>query len=59
MYKSIIQGSLNDNLISKNIRSFFICFHLSSALKAANAYKKKGVSVSEILQYLFLLIFSN
>ena len=32
---------------------------LSSALKASNAYKKKGVPVMEIFQYLFLLIFSN
>ena len=34
-------------------------FHVSSALKASNAYKKKGVPVMEIFQYLFLLIFSN
>ena len=26
---------------------------------AANAYKKKGIPVTEIFQYLFLLIFSN
>ena len=34
-------------------------FHISSALKAANAYKKKGIPVVEVFQYLFLLIFSN
>lgn len=34
-------------------------FHISSALKASNAYKKKGTPVVEIFQYLFLLIFSN
>lgn len=59
MNTSITQDNLNDNLISKNIRRFFTRFHLSSALKAANAYKKKGVPASEIFQYLFLLIFSN
>lgn len=40
-------------------KKFFIKFHISSALKASNAYKKKGVPVVEIFQYLFLLIFSN
>ena len=43
MNKSISQDNLNDNQISKSIRRFFTRFHLSSALKAANAYKKKGV----------------
>ena len=32
---------------------------ISSALKAANAYKRKGTPVTEIFQYMFLLIFSN
>lgn len=59
MNKSITQDNLNDNQISKSIRRFFTRFHLSSALKAANAYKKKGTPASEIFQYLFLLIFSN
>ena len=45
--------------ISKSIKRFFTRFHVSSALKASNAYKKKGVPVMEIFQYLFLLIFSN
>ena len=59
MNKSITQDNLNDNQISKSIRRFFTRFHLSSALKAANAYKKKGISATLIFQYLFLLIFSN
>lgn len=59
MNKSITQDNLNDNQISKSIRRFFTRFHLSSALKAANAYKKKGTSATLIFQYLFLLIFSN
>ena len=59
MNKSITQNTQNDNQISKTIRRFFIRFHLSSALKSANAYKKKGTPASEIFQYLFLLIFSN
>ena len=59
MNKSITQDNQNDNQISKSIRSFFTRFHLSSALKSANAYKKKGISAALIFQYLFLLIFSN
>ena len=51
--------SRNDKQISKSIKRFFTRFHVSSALKASNAYKKKGVPVMEIFQYLFLLIFSN
>lgn len=59
MNKSITQNNQNDKQISTSIRRFFTRFHVSSALKAANAYKKKGVPVMEIFQYLFLLIFSN
>ena len=59
MNKSITQDTQNDNQISKTIRRFFIRFHLSSALKSANAYKKKGTPASVVFQYLFLLIFSN
>ena len=59
MDKSITQNTQNDNQISKTIQKFFTRFHLSSALKSANAYKKKGFPVLEIFQYLFLLIFSN
>ena len=59
MNKSITQDNQNDKQISTSIRRFFTRFHVSSALKAANAYKKKGVPVMEIFQYLFLLIFSN
>jgi hypothetical protein len=59
MTKSITQDNQNDNQISASIKNFFTKFHLSSALKAANAYKAKGIPVIEIYQYLFLLIFSN
>ena len=59
MNKSITQDNQNDKQISKSISSFFTRFHVSSALKAANAYKKKGTPAMEIFQYLFLLIFSN
>ena len=59
MNKSITQDNQNDNQVSKSIRNFFSRFHVSSALKASNAYKKKGTPVVEIFQYLFLLIFSN
>lgn len=59
MNKSITQVTQNDKQISKSIKRFFTRFHVSSALKASNAYKKKGIPVTEIFQYLFLLIFSN
>lgn len=59
MNKSITQANQNDKQISKTIRRFFTRFHVASALKASNAYKKKGTPVSEIFQYLFLLVFSN
>ena len=42
MNKSITQDTQNDNQISKTIRKFFTRFRLSSALKSANACKKKG-----------------
>ena len=59
MNKSITQDTRNDNRISKTIRRFFTRFHISSTLKSANAYKKKGFPAVEVFQYLFILIFSN
>lgn len=59
MNKSITQHTQNEHQISITIRRFFTRFHVSSALKSSNAYKKKGFPVVEIFQYLFLLIFSN
>ncbi len=59
MNKSITQVTQNDKQISKSIKRFFTRFHISSALKTSNAYKRKGIPVTEIFQYLFLLIFSN
>lgn len=43
MNKSISQNNQSDNQISKSIRNFFTRFHISAALKDANAYKKKGI----------------
>lgn len=59
MNKSITQATQNDKQISNSIKKFFTRFRVFSALKASNAYKKKGVPVMEIFQYLFLLFFSN
>ena len=59
MNTSITQVTENDKQISKSIKKFFTRFHISSVLKASNAYKTKGIPVTEIFQYLFLLIFSN
>ena len=44
MKKSITQATQNDKQISKSIKRYFTRFHVSSALKASNAYKKKGYS---------------
>ena len=41
MNKSITQATQNDKQISKSIKRFFTRFHISSALKTANAYKRK------------------
>lgn len=59
MNNSITQATQNDKQISKSIKRFFTRFHISSALKASNAYKKRGIPAAEVFQYLFLLIFSN
>ena len=59
MNKSITQHTQNEHQIPITIRRFFTRFHVSSALKSSNAYKKKGFPVVEIFQYLFLLMFSN
>ena len=59
MIQSITQDNQNDKILSEKIQSFFKRFHVTSALKAANAYKKKGFPVASVFQYLFLLVFSN
>lgn len=59
MNNSITQDNQNDNQISQTIKRFFSRFHVTSALKASGAYHKKGTPVTQIFQYLFLLIFSN
>ena len=59
MNKSITQDIQNEKQVSESIKRFFHRFHVSSALKQSNAYKKKGIPVIEVFQYLFLLIFSN
>ena len=46
MNKSITQAVQNDKQISKSIKRFFTRFHVSSAMKTSNAYKKKGVPIS-------------
>ena len=48
MNKSITQATQDDKQISQSIKRFFTRFRISSALKATNAYKKKGVPVTEI-----------
>jgi len=59
MNKSITQDIQNEKQVSESIKRFFQRFHISSALKQSNAYKKKGIPVIEVFQYIFLLVFSN
>lgn len=59
MNKSIPQVTQDDKQVCKSIKRFFSRFHVSSALRASNAYKKRGIPVIEVFRYLFLLIFSN
>ena len=57
--KSITQDYQNDKKVSSSIKGFFKKYQVSTALRAANAYKSKGIHVAVIFQYLFSLIFTN
>lgn len=57
--KSITQDYQNDKKVSSSIKSFFKKYKVSAALRAANAYKSKGIPVAVIFQYLFSLVFTN
>ena len=59
MDKSVSYVDKNEKVLNAKFKGFFKQFRLASALKEANAYKTKGFSVSQIFQYLFVLIFSN
>lgn len=59
MNKSITQTASDDKQITETIRDFFLKYHIGSTLKAANAYKSKGIPVVHVFRYLFLLVFSN
>lgn len=59
MSNSITQTIQKENGISRSVQLFFKRFSISSALKASNAYKKKGIPVLSVFEYLFLLAFSN
>jgi hypothetical protein len=57
--KIIPQIYQNDKKIFSTVSTFFKKYRIASVLKAANAYKTKGVPVSSIFFYLFSLIFDN
>lgn len=59
MGKSITQNDLNTKSAFDAAVTFFNRFHIGSALKAANAYKSKGIPVAEIFQYLFAMAFTH
>lgn len=54
--KSITQNNQNDNRISASILNFFKKYKLYSCLKAANAYKKKGISIMEVFGFRLLTL---
>lgn len=57
--KSITQNYINDKNVNSSIINFFKVYKISSVLKSSNAYKKKGIPVISLFQYLFTLIFQN
>ena len=59
MKEIITQKYLDDKHTFTKISEFFKKYRVTTALKIANAYKHKGYSVSQLIQYLFTLIFKN
>lgn len=57
--KIITQNHSSDKKIFSSITIFFTTYKISAIFKASNAYKKKGVPVVLLFQYLFSLIFAN
>ena len=57
--KIIAQNYQEDKAVSDSINNFFKTYKISSILRAANAYKKKGIAVASIFLYLFSLIFTQ
>ena len=57
--KIIPQIYQNDKRIFSTVSTFFKKYRVASVLKAANAYKAKGIPVISIFFYLFSLIFDN
>ena len=59
MKKIITQDYANDKQAVTKITAFFKKYRVAAALKTSNAYKNKGVPVSQVAQYLFTLVFKN
>ena len=59
MTNIIPQNQTEDNRTTEEIRYFFNKFRVVNALSMANANKIRGVQISQIFQYLFILVFSN
>ena len=59
MSKIITQNDSDTKSAFESAVTFFKRFHVASALKAANAYKEKGVSAADIFQYLFAMAFTH
>ena len=49
----------NEKRFSSRIQNFFRRYQIGGILKKCNAYKKQGVSVISLIQYLFCLVFRN
>jgi Transposase DDE domain. len=57
--KSIAQNDYQDKVISDSISRFFKQYHVIALLKAANAYKSKGISLQIVFFALFSAIFTH
>ncbi len=55
----ITQAAENENILSEKTAYFFQKYSLGDILRTSNAYKEKGIPVTKIVQYLFMLVFRN
>ena len=49
----------NSKRFLTRIEKFFSRYHIGSVLKQCNAYKKQGLPVVRLVQYLFQLVFQG
>ena len=59
MSKSIAQNSQDARDLLSSAKKFIKRFHMGASLKAAGAYKGKGLPVVTVFQYLFSVMFTH